>query len=1174
MKKNILTITCLLWISGFANGFCALTEPESILFGKITNHYYGYEQTIYHGILEWQIKGQNEAFLFTTALESLANGKYSYKLNIPEKAAVIIPKHLEVESVSNSILLESKEKQYDHIKITVNGLNARIKEPDKAFMMASQRKRGQAIQIDLVITDPPPDTDNDGIPDFWESKFGFDMNQAADAAVDSDHDGWNTLEEFKKGTDPFTKNTVPGLLESDTTFYATEFGKSLLSIKIMDSDTPPENIQISLVNEPTCGKLMFKGNPNQTKKADTKLNIDTLFSAKQIQDGWIYYTHMDLCLEDQFMIDLWDQDTAHSAQQYTINIKVRTISSTDTVLWADIHHQSLSQEHLKSISIINDRSGNNNHLMLASSVMGILQPDQSDNTKQSLLLDQTCYRLSPWSQLIQSNELTVFAVFQQFAVNQNQSIFSTSTNEATSKNSWNIDIKSQNNNFRIFQANKSIDRVVNLTNESNDIYLGSQIDDNTQLINSFHGLFGELILFNKSLSNEEIIQKSAMLASKWSGYILSDQSHETRSVKLTAPSGTIDQTNYEQTFVNVYGLDNQYIFIGGQLNDELTGGHENDMLIGGAGADVLTGKSGADIFVAGDDDVIIDYNPSENDVIDISHLLSGIDINLDNYLNIQNDGIDTLLKIDPNGNKDYVQEIKLSNTLLTNSDAYVLWANDQLRTGNIRPELTVHIQTINTSAIETLNQAAIARVYFSESVLPQGMSIPITLGGTATCETDYIFQAKLYNEISEKYEYVDIQSFIPVQLKSGDSHIEIKISPISDNTKEDQEDINIQILENKTYFDLAEDNQIQLNISDGPDIVSITKISSQVSENNTQLEGFILKREGSLDHPLVVKVNIQGTATNGIDYQYIPSEWTIPSGANQITMLLKPYVDSLIEIPYENIDISILQSDNYQTGEFNHARVTIEDMPIQIHLKAVQNIAERNWEIPATVHLIRSFSVNSDISVQLKFSGNAINGRDMEWLSDTITFGAGLLTVPIQIKSKALKNSTMDAIKTLKIEIIPQSPYTCTTPSNAEIYIVNEKINVKDWLGIHFPEHLENIDTILKQDTDMDGLSNFEEYAYGLDPKTRNMQQSIQKIFKANDHLILKVGRSLLASDVNYQVELSEDLTHWQTGDTHIELINAELINSRMWETWKSVKPVLPGKVQFMRLRVEEIANE
>lgn len=48
----------------------------------------------------------------------------------------------------------------------------------------------------------PQDSDNDGMPDAWERKYGFDANNAGDNSSDKDGDGYTNVEEYLNGTDP------------------------------------------------------------------------------------------------------------------------------------------------------------------------------------------------------------------------------------------------------------------------------------------------------------------------------------------------------------------------------------------------------------------------------------------------------------------------------------------------------------------------------------------------------------------------------------------------------------------------------------------------------------------------------------------------------------------------------------------------------------------------------------------------------------------------------------------------------------------------------------------------------------------------------------------------------------------------------------------------------------
>ena len=60
---------------------------------------------------------------------------------------------------------------------------------------------------------PVADSDSDGLPDDWETKYGLDVAQN-DADADKDGDGFTNAEEFAAGTDPSDKNSHPDYFDS------------------------------------------------------------------------------------------------------------------------------------------------------------------------------------------------------------------------------------------------------------------------------------------------------------------------------------------------------------------------------------------------------------------------------------------------------------------------------------------------------------------------------------------------------------------------------------------------------------------------------------------------------------------------------------------------------------------------------------------------------------------------------------------------------------------------------------------------------------------------------------------------------------------------------------------------------------------------------------------------
>jgi hypothetical protein len=61
----------------------------------------------------------------------------------------------------------------------------------------------------LASGTPPDDRDHDGMPDDWETNYGFDPDDPTDGPKDADQDGYTNVEEYLNETDPGSGEAIP-----------------------------------------------------------------------------------------------------------------------------------------------------------------------------------------------------------------------------------------------------------------------------------------------------------------------------------------------------------------------------------------------------------------------------------------------------------------------------------------------------------------------------------------------------------------------------------------------------------------------------------------------------------------------------------------------------------------------------------------------------------------------------------------------------------------------------------------------------------------------------------------------------------------------------------------------------------------------------------------------------
>jgi hypothetical protein len=162
-----------------------------------------------------------------------------------------------------------------------------------------------------------------------------------------------------------------------------------------------------------------------------------------------------------------------------------------------------------------------------------------------------------------------------------------------------------------------------------------------------------------------------------------------------------------------------------------------------------------------------------------------------------------------------------------------------------------------------------------------------------------------------------------------------------------------------------------------------------------------------------------------------------------------------------------------------------------------------------------------------------------------------------------------NGLEYVQITVKTNAAYKVGAPATARVLIVEEQLTFDLWHNRYFAGSNPDMAAFGNEDTGGKGVRNLTRYAFGLSPTAPQLSKGAPEFKMSGGRMQVAFRKPISVTQVQYIVEVSDDLVTWHSGDEWWEPYAApEYANQLETVCYRARQSVSDTPQLFMRVRV------